>query len=129
MVGHLSTHDWGSGRDQLRLTNVEPLHARIVRGIDQSERWFPAGSKGSPGLTSVVVASYNTIHLRGLLIWSLVDILSRQLARIVVVDNGSTDGTQEFLREAAALNICDGILNEGNLYHGPALNQGISFLA
>jgi glycosyltransferase involved in cell wall biosynthesis len=48
---------------------------------------------------------------------------------IVVVDNGSRDGSAQLLAEAERAGVCALLANEANLQHGPGLNQGISYLA
>jgi glycosyltransferase involved in cell wall biosynthesis len=48
---------------------------------------------------------------------------------IVVVDNGSRDGSAQLLAEAERDGVCTLLANDGNRHHGPGLNQGISYLA
>jgi glycosyltransferase involved in cell wall biosynthesis len=63
------------------------------------------------------------------LIYSLYRALRPPAFRLVVVDNGSSDGSAELLSAVAAAGLCHLISNPGNRYHGPALNQGVSSLA
>ena len=78
----------------------------------------------------IVVASFNTRRLIAQLVFSLYRVLGRsEFAQIVVVDNASTDGSRELLdalHEAALIQL---IRNRSQRYHGPALTQGISWLA
>ena len=81
---------------------------------------------GRPG---IVVVSYNTRRLTAQLIYSLYRILRPPIFHLVVVDNGSTDGSAELLSAVAEAGLCDLIGNPENRYHGPGLNQGMSRLA
>ena len=71
--------------------------------------------------TTVVSVSYNTRELTALLLWSLHRILDEPEVSILVVDNGSIDGSAELLHHAAQAGVCQLIVNESNLGHGPAL--------
>lgn len=95
-----------------------------------NEFWWPALSSTSPPSGIVVVsANYNTKPLIAQLIWSLYRFLGPELRSIVIVDNGSTDGSVELLRALAEAGLCQLLANEQNRNHGPALSQGISHLA
>jgi glycosyltransferase involved in cell wall biosynthesis len=83
----------------------------------------------TPGLVAVITVSYNTRELTALLLWSLRRILEWESLEIVVVDNGSRDGSAELLARIDAAGGCRLIANEGNVMHGPALTQAMSFLA
>src|SRR5260370_3296903 len=48
---------------------------------------------------------------------------------IVLVDNGPRDGSAEMLAEAARQGVCTLLANDVNRHHGPALNQGIAWVA
>jgi glycosyltransferase involved in cell wall biosynthesis len=48
---------------------------------------------------------------------------------VVVVDNGSTDDSREILESLAAAQLIQLVANAEQQYHGPGLNQGISWLA
>lgn len=78
---------------------------------------------------AVVSVSYNTRELTGFLLWSLRRIVTWRGLEIVIVDNGSRDGSAELLTEAARAGICVVLANDVNRQHGPGLNQGISWLA
>ena len=83
----------------------------------------------TPDRVAVITVSYNTRELTALLLWSLRQILAWESLEIVVVDNGSTDGSAELLAKIATAGGCRLIPNAGNLMHGPALTQAMSFLA
>jgi glycosyltransferase involved in cell wall biosynthesis len=91
--------------------------------------WWPGRSGAGHEKVAVVTVSYNTQELTALLLWSLRTIVNWPDLEIVVVDNGSADGSAELLAEAAQAGICVLLANDVNRQHGPGLNQGISWLA
>ena len=92
--------------------------------------WWPLPtSVESPSGVVVASVNYNTKNLIALLLWSLHRFLGDELRSIVVVDNGSSDGSVELLRAAADAGLCELIINQENRHHGPALSQAISYLA
>ena len=91
--------------------------------------WWPAGPGASRGSVAALTVSYNTRELTAFLLWSLRTILRWPELEIVVVDNGSRDGSAQLLAEAERDGVCTLLANHGNRHHGPGLNQGISYLA
>jgi glycosyltransferase involved in cell wall biosynthesis len=92
-------------------------------------RWPRDGIRAASGV-AVVTVSYNTAWLTSLLIWSLYQVLRPgALDRVVVVDNGSTDGSARLLSGLAEAGLCELVANRENRHHGPGLNQGLSHLA
>jgi glycosyltransferase involved in cell wall biosynthesis len=91
--------------------------------------WWSAGPAASRERVTAVTVSYNTRELTALLLWSLRTIVKWPELEIVVVDNGSRDGSAQLLAEAEAGGVCTVLANRGNRHHGPGLNQGISYLA
>src|SRR5262252_164480 len=91
--------------------------------------WWPGRSGAGQEKVAVVSVSYNTRELTALLLWSLRTIVNWPDLEIVVVDNGSADGSAELLAEAAQAGICVLLANDVNRQHGPGLNQAISWLA
>lgn len=84
----------------------------------------------TPGATAIVVVSYNTQELVTQLIWTIHRALGPDgFARILVVDNASTDGSREILRALAEEGLIDLIALDRNIYHGPALNAAFDHLA
>jgi glycosyltransferase involved in cell wall biosynthesis len=78
---------------------------------------------------AALTVSYNTRELTAFLLWSLHTIVSWPELEIVVVDNGSRDGSAQLLAGAERGGACTLLANQGNRHHGPGLNQGISYLA
>jgi N-acetylglucosaminyl-diphospho-decaprenol L-rhamnosyltransferase len=73
-----------------------------------------------------------------ILTWNSLDLLKRCLQSIknttrlndyetIIIDNGSTDGTREFLESGRGNSLYRFILNDKNRGVGPARNQGIEF--
>jgi hypothetical protein len=91
--------------------------------------WWPAGPGASRGSVAALTVSYNTRELTAFLLWSLCTILSWPELEVVVVDNGSRDGSAQLLAGAERGGACTLLANQGNRHHGPGLNQGISYLA
>jgi glycosyltransferase involved in cell wall biosynthesis len=91
--------------------------------------WWPEQPPARRGQVAVVSVSFNTRELTAFLLWSLRRIVSWPSLEIIIVDNGSTDGSAELLAEAEQAGVCVVLANDGNRQHGPALNQGISWLA
>src|SRR5947209_3991930 len=84
----------------------------------------------SPQTTAIVTVNYNTKQLIVQLLWSLYHFLKPSgFAEILVVDNNSSDGSQELLRKLSDEKLISYIENKENLYHGPALNQAFDTLA
>ena len=84
---------------------------------------------GRPRL-GIVVVNFNTARLISQLLFSLYRILGRsEFATVVVVDNGSTDGSREILEALAEARLIHLVANSEQQYHGPGLNQGVSWLA
>jgi glycosyltransferase involved in cell wall biosynthesis len=79
---------------------------------------------------AVVVVNWNTAELIASLLFSLFRVVGRsQWARIVVVDNASTDGSRPLLQAMADAGLLECVFNAEQRYHGPGLNDGIDHLA
>lgn len=90
--------------------------------------WPPAQSEAAAGVV-IATVNYNTKELIAQLLWSVYRFLGDTVQSVVIVDNGSTDGSVELLQEVAAAGLCELIINRQNRHHGPALSQALSHLA
>ncbi|EQM70301.1 hypothetical protein L682_10075 [Aquipseudomonas alcaligenes OT 69] len=77
-------------------------------------------------MTSVIVVTYNNLHLTRACLASLSDSGQNAELEIIVVDNGSHDGTPEFLAQWAAESGHRVILNADNRGFSAANNQGLA---
>jgi glycosyltransferase involved in cell wall biosynthesis len=90
----------------------------------------PNATRAEEPRVGIVVATFNTRRLIAQLVFSLYRLLGRtEFAQIVVVDNASTDGSRELLDALHDARLIHLIRNRRQRYHGPALTQGISWLA
>lgn len=90
---------------------------------------WPSAQPSAPTV-AIVVVNYNTADLVSGMIFSLYRILGREhFSRVVVVDNGSTDGSVPILQELEKAGLIKAIFNTKQQYHGRGLNQGINYLS
>ena len=82
-----------------------------------------------PSRVAVVTVSYNTVELTAFLLWSLHNVLDWPVSEIVIVDNGSVDGSRELFADADQAGLCVLLANDRNVGHGLALNQALTFLS
>ena len=84
---------------------------------------------GAERNVAVVTVNWNTSGLLAGLVFSLCRVLGREkLSRIVVVDNGSSDGSRQLVGALADAGIVDAVWNTRQRYHGPGLNDGVEYL-
>jgi glycosyltransferase involved in cell wall biosynthesis len=84
----------------------------------------------TPETTAIVSVNYNTKELITQLIWSIYKNPGiTGFAKLIIVDNHSIDGSLEILRALDNADLIELIENSQNIYHGPALNQALDFLA
>jgi len=89
-----------------------------------------SGNGQDPARVAIVSVNYNTVDLISYLIFSLYRVVGpSRFDRVVIVDNGSVDGSVEVLRALAERGLIEVVLNRRQRYHGPGLNQAISMLA
>jgi glycosyltransferase involved in cell wall biosynthesis/GT2 family glycosyltransferase len=114
-----------AARNPIRLepSTLEAVLTRPWRGHAAAR---PAGAPAAPPQASLVVVTFNNLVFSRMCVESVLANTGDLPYELVVVDNGSTDGTPEYLRTLAA----DGaplrvIANEGNRGFAPAVNQGL----
>lgn len=92
--------------------------------------WWPSLTAAeSPSGVVVASVNYNTKNLIALLLWSLYRFLGDELRSVVIVDNGSSDGSVAMLQAVADAGLCELIINQQNRHHGPALSQALTYLS
>lgn len=125
-----------------RLLELSEIHARRVASARMGRSEAKAGARRTPWPLArarkpgqkphvgIVVASSNTKELIAHLVFSLYRLLGRgEFAQLVVVDNSSRDGSLELLGALDRAGLIRLIRNRRQRYHGPALTQGVSWLA
>jgi hypothetical protein len=106
---------------------MERSSARLERTDWPPRRPRAAGERASVG---IVVANFNTCQLIAGLVFSLYRLLGpAEFSQLVIVDNASADGSRELLEALERAGLITLIRNSDQRYHGPALTQGISWLA
>lgn len=78
----------------------------------------------------VVSVNWNTRELVARMLFGVLRVIPRgTICDVVVVDNGSTDGSVALLERLAEDRLIDLIANSVQRYHGPAVTQGVNRLA
>lgn len=99
-----------------------------LRSLILRRRW--SHQQPTARKVAIVVVNYNTAELLSGMIFSLYRILGREnFSRVVVVDNGSTDGSVPILQALERAGLITAIYNAKQQYHGLGLNQGINYLS
>jgi GT2 family glycosyltransferase/glycosyltransferase involved in cell wall biosynthesis len=86
-------------------------------------------SQGQGHLSSIIIPVCNNLELTRNCLESIEKHTDRGSCEIIVVDNGSTDGTRQFLEEKAAQGTVKPIVNPANLGFARASNQGANAAA
>ena len=78
-----------------------------------------------PGLTSIIILTYNNIEFTKVCLKSVLDYTSQPKTpfEIIVVDNASTDGTQEYLQGLSDMHGIKVIYNKENMGFPKGNNQ------
>jgi GT2 family glycosyltransferase/radical SAM superfamily enzyme YgiQ (UPF0313 family) len=82
------------------------------------------GSAGDQVPASIIIPTYNNLELTQNCLESIWEHTPPQLYELVIVDNGSEDGTPQFLEDLAAAGKIRLIANQKNLGYAKACNQG-----
>jgi GT2 family glycosyltransferase/glycosyltransferase involved in cell wall biosynthesis len=105
-----------TSRDDLRR-----LRGGYLAGLRSLAGRPPAGSRP---LTTIVIPTFNHLDLTRQCLDAIARTTEPGTAEVVVVDNASTDGTPELLREAEAEGRLRAVLNAENRGFSAACNQG-----
>ena len=115
------------------LTENDPALVERRRTFAAENTWqkrydvIAAGLRDAVAPASIVVVTYNNLALTRLCLESIIRNTDYPNYEVIVVDNNSTDGTPEYLRQMAAQHRrIQIILNSGNRGFASANNQGIA---
>src|SRR5262249_29588934 len=101
--------------------------ARVCRGTNDycgcARKPMTSVTHNTPAMR-IVVVSWNTRPLLDRCLQSLVEPVERRLAEVIVVDNGSTDGSVELVRQGYPW--AQAIVPPKNLGFGRAVNLGVA---
>lgn len=113
------------------LSNLISMKNRIASAIELLRRQpWPRSDRQSPPRIGIVVVNYNTAELIAGLLFTLYRVLPvGSFHRVVVIDNGSTDGSVPLLRAMNRAGLVELIESRWPQTHGPGLNRGVNRLA
>ena len=94
---------------------VWPAVAPAVRKLTTPER------AAGPGSISIVTVAFNSLDYLRILVATLAAYPDHRVIEVIVVDNGSRDGTRQWLRRQEQLRH---VALPINIMHGPALDLG-----
>jgi glycosyltransferase involved in cell wall biosynthesis len=107
------------------------MRSRITGAIELVRRrpWPNVNGHAQPHV-GIVIVNYNTVRLIAGLLFTLYRVLPRgSFHRLVVVDNGSSDGSAQLLRSMDRAGMIELTQNWWPRTHGPGLNRGVNRLA
>lgn len=114
----LAQHDPAVARGRRELAKANDWGTRVDATIAAFRQGFPA--------VSIIVVTYNNLDLTVACINSLIRNTTYPNYEIIIVDNGSEDGTQAYLRQLSRLDVsCRIKLNQENRGFAAANNQGL----
>jgi len=99
---------------------------QTIRNHVENRRRIGWPDTAPDGTVTAVSVNYNTLEVTLQMIYSLHRVLAEPPARIVVVDNGSSDGSVAFLRHLHRAGLITLVRNRLSSQHGPGLNRGIA---
>lgn len=94
----------------------------LGRGDSNMEKVFENKREYKKGLTSIIILTYDQLHYTKLCLESIRKYTEEDTYEIIIVDNHSTDGTVQWLKEQKNIKL---ILNDENLGFPKGCNQGI----
>ena len=101
----------------------------LAEGATWPERWAALDRtlRGSWPRTSIIVVTWDNLAFTRLCLTSIIENTEYPNYELIVVDNGSTDGTvEELQRLARDIPQVRVVLNDHNAGFGPANNQGLA---
>jgi GT2 family glycosyltransferase len=105
------------------LLSVETVETVLSRPVPS----FQADAVDRRRLVSIVITSFDTLVFTRLCLESLLANTEHPAYEVIVVDNCSTDGTVDYLKELAERHShVELVLNGRNIGFGPACNQGLA---
>jgi GT2 family glycosyltransferase/glycosyltransferase involved in cell wall biosynthesis len=78
----------------------------------------------SPGKCSIIIPVFNNLELSRACLKSILENTASGSYELIVIDNGSADGTRDFLQKNESAGVLRAIFNEANLGFARASNQG-----
>ncbi|MFP4325576.1 MAG: glycosyltransferase [Desulfonatronovibrio sp.] len=75
-------------------------------------------------VASIIIPVFNNLDFTAKCLEKIIEHGSRHSFEIIVVDNGSQDGTKAFLRELSGKKVIRSVINQRNLGFARACNQG-----
>lgn len=102
---------------------LEPVTKRARDLVERRRMGWP--DVVPSGTVTVLSVNYNTLEITLQMLFSLHRVLDTPPERVIIVDNGSTDGSREFLAVLADADLVRLIENDRSTQHGPGLNRGM----
>jgi GT2 family glycosyltransferase len=107
-----------------------PTWAGAATEVGRRWGWAALGANGAPGsytLASIVVLTYNNLQFTQMCLSSVLAATEYPEYEVIVVDNGSSDGTPEQLVELASVHPnVRVVLNDSNLGFAAGNNRGLA---
>jgi GT2 family glycosyltransferase len=108
------------GAALLQARERDPLDADLAEAVAAVAGTPPSAAP----VVSIVIPVFNQLEMTRLCLASIAAVTDDVPYEVIVVDNASTDGTREFLREREAGGLLRALVNEENLGFGRACNAG-----
>ena len=99
---------------------------RALRNHFENRRRRPWPETTPNGDVVGVSVNYNRLDVTLQMLYSVYRVLDEAPKRMIIVDNGSTDGSVEFLADLDAAGLITLVRNRLSREHGPGLNRGVA---